>query len=102
MTLKGINKICGVACITLTVLVAIPLTVKTIMEGGGPWGFEIVGLAILVPLSGYFLFGIAGCFQDDEKQRRLFIVAHVVTIITGIMGYFTFPIYPIWVALIPL
>jgi hypothetical protein len=102
MTIKTINKYCGIVSILLSVLVAIPLTIKTIIEGGGPWGFEIISLAVLVPLSCYLVFGIAGVLKDDDKQRSVFIVAHVLTIITGIFGYFTFPVFPFWVALVPL
>ena len=85
----------------LTVAVAIPLTIKVIIEGGGPWGFEIVSLAILVPLSCYLFFGISGMLKSDDWQKRFFIIGHALTIITGIGGYFVFPLYPFWVASVP-
>lgn len=79
-----------------------PLTVKAITEGGGPWGFEVVSLAILVPLSCYLFFGIAGVLANEELQRKFFITAHILTIVTGVGGYFIFPVYPFWVAIVPL
>jgi hypothetical protein len=102
MTIKTINKYCGIVSILLSVLVAIPLTIKTIIDGGGPWGFEIISLAILVPLSCYLVFGIAGVLEDEDNQRRMFIVAHILTIVTGIVVHFTFPVFPFWVAFVPL
>jgi hypothetical protein len=102
MALKVLNKITGIVSILLSILVVIPLTVKAITEGGGPWGFEIVSLAILVPLSCYLLFGIAGVIANEELQRKYFIAAHILTIVTGVGGYFIFPVYPFWVAIVPI
>ncbi|MFN6090617.1 MAG: hypothetical protein ACK47E_17870 [Cyclobacteriaceae bacterium] len=48
--IKSINKWAGAALILLSILVAIPLTIKTICTNGGTWGFGIIGLAILLPL----------------------------------------------------
>lgn len=102
MTIKVINKIAGIVSILLSILVAIPLMIKAVIEGGGPWGFEIVSLAILVPLSCYLFFGIAGVLVDEALQRKYFIAAHILTIITGVGGYFIFPVYPFWMAIVPI
>jgi hypothetical protein len=102
MTLNTINRILGFGAILLSIAVAIPLTIKVVAEGGGPWGFEIVSLAILVPLSCYLLFGIAGILKDTDGQKKIFILGHALTITTGIGGYFIFPVYPFWVAVVPI
>jgi hypothetical protein len=101
MTFTSIIKILSVFLILLSVLVSIPLSIKVAMEGGGPWGFEVVSLAVLVPLNAYIFFGLAGLIGEKNKQRRIFIIAHAITIVCGLIGLFTFPVYPIWIPLIP-
>jgi hypothetical protein len=45
------NKIAGILAVILSLTICIPLTIKTYLEGGGPWGFDMVSLPILIPLS---------------------------------------------------
>lgn len=102
MTFTSITKILGVLLILLSVLVSIPLSIKVAIEGGGPWGFEVVSLAVLVPLNAYIFFGLAGLISEKNKQRRIFIIAHAITIGCGLISLFIFPVYPTWVPLIPI
>ena len=102
MTLKLVNKISGVMAILLSITVAIPLTIKVMNEGGGPWGFEIISLAVLVPLSCYLFFGVAGMMNDDNRQRQLFVFTNLLTVGVGLVGYFVFPLYPLYTTLVPI
>lgn len=94
-------KLSGWMLIGLSLLVSLPLTLKTIREGGGPWGFEIIGLAVLLPLNGYLIFGVAAIANRTETQRLLFLVGHIFTLICGIAGHLIFPVYPNWITLAP-
>lgn len=103
MNLCTINKIAGLILIILSFTIAIPLTIKTIETGGGPWGFGVIGLPILLPLSTYFLFGITGIMnQNEERQRKLFIASQIISFATGIISYTIFPVLPWIVILVPL
>jgi hypothetical protein len=102
MSIQRINRIVGIILVLLSGTVVVPLTIKTIETGGGPWGFGIVGLPLLLPLSAYFLFGLAGMVSGEARQRNLFITAHVVTIIVGLGSLFIFPFYPALFALLPI
>lgn len=102
MSIQGVNRITGVILILLSSTVVVPLTIKTIETGGGPWGFGIIGLPVLLPLSAYLLFGLAGVVSGDARQRNLFITAHFVTIIVGLGSLLVFPFYPAFFALIPI
>lgn len=96
------TRIAGWFLIGLSVLVSIPLTVKTIREGGGPWGFGVIGLAVLLPLCGYVLFGFAGIAARPDRQRNFFLAGHLVTLACGLAGHLIFPVFPNWITLIPL
>lgn len=95
-------KVLSIILIVLSIAVSIPLTIVTWRAGGGPWGFGIVGLPVLIPLSAYLLFGIAGLAKQEVVQREWFIGAHIITLVAGIAGLFLFPVYPTFVAAIPL
>lgn len=88
--------------IVLSLAVSIPLTIKIYLDGGGPWGFGIIGFPILIPLSFYILFGLTGLIRADAYQRRAFIVAHSVTFVVGAITLFIFPVYPALLVSIPL
>lgn len=94
-------KVLSIVLLVLSIAVSVPLTVVTWRSGGGPWGFGIVGLPVLIPLSAYLLFGIAGLAKQEVVQREWFIGAHLITLIAGIAGLFMFPVYPVFVAVIP-
>ena len=100
--LQQVNWVSGLLLIMLTITVAIPLTIKSFQTNGGTWGFGIIALVILLPLCGCLLFGIAGMIRQLEIQRWIFVSAHVVTIITGVVGHFILPVYPTYVVLIPI
>lgn len=92
----------SIALILLSVAVTIPLTIRTIREGGGSWGFGVIGLPILLPLSAYILFGIAGALPKDQPQWKAFLLAHIITLLIGFVTLALIPIYPGVFALVPL
>jgi len=94
-------KVLGVVLLLLSLGVSIPLTISTLQEGGGPWGFGVIGLPVLLPLSACLLFGIAGLQQHVVKQREFFIGAQIITLITGIVSFFIFPVLPVFLFLLP-
>lgn len=96
-----IIRILSVILILLSVTVAIPLTIKTCLDNGGPWGFGMIGLPILIPLSLYILFGFTGIIRTPALQRQLFIISHVVTFCAGLTILIIFPFYPSWLVLFP-
>lgn len=87
--------------IVLLIAVSIPLTLKIIREAGGPWGFGIVGLHILIPLNFYFIFAAAAFLKNSASKRSLFIIAHVVTVGLGLVTLFIFPVLPRLFLIIP-
>lgn len=97
-----IIKAASVTVIVLSATVAIPLTIKTYRDGGGPWGFGMIGLPILIPLSLYFLFGIAALLKTPERQRQAYIISHLVTFSVGLIILILFPVYPLWLVSIPM
>lgn len=101
-SLKIINTIAGILVILLSLAVSIPLTIKIYIDGGGPWGFGIIGFPILIPLSFYALFGCVGLIRAEALQRRAFIATHFVTFAVGAITLFIFPVYPALLVSIPL
>lgn len=102
MKLGTLNKAGGVILVVLSFTVAVPLTIKTFETAGGTWGFGIVGIPILVPLSTYFLFGIAGLIsKNDEMQWRIFVAAHIVSVATGLVCLLLFPLLPFVIIFFP-
>lgn len=99
--MKTINKWAGAILIVLSILVAIPLTIKTIDTNGGTWGFGIIGLAILLPLDAYVTFGVAGLLNSQDKQQLLFRIGHVLSVSIGVVGLIIFPLFPFAVAVVP-
>jgi hypothetical protein len=95
-------RILSLILILLSVTVVIPLTIKTFLDKGGPWGFGIIGLPILVPLSLYILFGFAGMMRTPALQRDIFITSHVVTFFAGVIILILLPVYPAWLVLFPI
>lgn len=102
MKIQTLNKAAGLLLILLSISVTISLTIKTFVTGGGTWGFGIVGIPILLPLSAYLLFGIAGWINNESLQRKIFITAHLVTLSIGLISLIIFPVYPKAFVLIPL
>lgn len=96
-----VTRIAGVILIALSLIVSIPLTIMTYRDNGGPWGFGILGLPILVPLSLYFIFGITGLVRRDDYQRKLFMLTVGLTFLVGIVSLIILPVYPILFVLIP-
>jgi hypothetical protein len=92
----------GTILLGLTIAVAIPMTVVTIQSHGGEWGFEMIGLTVLVPLCGYALFGLAGLLRKHYVRRKVFIASHIVSLILGIVYCFVFPIYPVFIVIVPI
>jgi hypothetical protein len=101
MQVRKIILFASIALIVLSVGVTIPLTVKTIRDGGGTWGFGVIGLPLLLPLSAYILFGIAGTLQKDQRQWKAFLLAHAITLVIGLVSLSLIPIYPGVFVLIP-
>jgi hypothetical protein len=99
--IKMINKWAGAALILLSILVAIPLTIKTVITNGGTWGFGIIGLAILLPLDAYVIFGVAGLLNSQDKQQLLFRIGHLLSVSIGVVGLIIFPLFPFAVAIVP-
>lgn len=97
-----INMIAGILVILLSATVSIPLAIKVYLDGGGPWGFGIVGFPILIPLSFYILFGLVGLIRADAYQRKAFIAMHFITFGIGAIVLFIFPVYPTILVSIPL
>jgi hypothetical protein len=102
MKIHALNRIAGVCLILLSILITLPLTIKTIVTNGGTWGFGMIGLAILLPLNTYVLFGIAGLINDLHRQQILFILSHVLSIIIGLAALFIFPLYPMIIVAVPI
>lgn len=100
--IKRINRVIGLVVIVLSLAVSIPLTIKIFLDGGGPWGFGIVGFPILIPLSFYILFGFTGLIRSEVYQRRAFIITHFVTFAIGATVLFIFSVYPTLLVSIPL
>lgn len=101
MKIREFTFYASILLIILSISVAIPLTIKTVDEGGGAWGFGVIGLPLLLPLSGYILFGFAGIFRREIAQRKIFLTAHMATLVTGFVSFSILPIYPAVFALIP-
>jgi hypothetical protein len=100
--MKRINLILGAVLIALSILVSIPLMLKTFRDGGGPWGFGFIELPVLIPLSLYVLFGIAGLVLREKQQRNVFIAGHLITGSAGMFMLFLFPVFPAFVPIMPL
>lgn len=101
MKIQTLNKAAGLLLILLSISVTISLTIKTLVTGGGTWGFGIIGIPILLPLSAYILFGIAGWIKNKALQRKIFITAHGVTLSIGLISLIIFPVYPKAFVVIP-
>lgn len=96
-----VTRVLGVLLVVLSVAVSIPLTLRTWMEQGGPWGFGIVSLPVLLPLSFLILFGIAALPAQWVRRREYFIGAHLVSLVVGITSFLMFPVYPALLMVIP-
>lgn len=99
MAIDSITRWSGVILVILSLAVSIPLALHTWKDSGGPWGFGVISLPVLVPLSAYILFGIAGMVRGG--QRSLFVAAHVITLLIGIVAFIIFPVYPVGLTMIP-
>lgn len=99
---RTVITIAAVILITLSLVVSIPLTVITYQNNGGPWGFGLIGLPILLPLSFYILFGVVGMLRHEHSQRKWFVVALGVTFFVGIVSFIILPVYPMALVSVPL
>ncbi len=95
------NRILAIGLIVFTFSVSIPLSIRSYLQHGGPWGFGIIGLHILLPLCTYILFAVAALLRNEEYQWKMFIAAHLVSLYVGLIGFLIFPILPKSVLLIP-
>ncbi|MGC1243980.1 MAG: hypothetical protein WA874_20485 [Chryseosolibacter sp.] len=96
-----VTRLSGAILIILSLTVSVPLVIHTWQNKGGPWGFGIIGLPVLIPLAAYILFGVAGMIRNEASRRKVFVSAHVVTLITGLITLAIFPVYPVAFAVIP-
>jgi len=96
------NHVLAVMLVVLTLSVSVPLTISIYQRGGGPWGFGVIGLHVLLPLSAYILFSIAAFIGDPRAGRSMFIVAHIITLCVGLTGFYLFPLLPKTMLLAPL
>src|SRR5690349_3459464 len=101
LDIKLTNRIAGVIVILLSLAVSVPLTIMVCVKGGGPWGFDILGLQILIPLSCYILFGIVGLIQVEARQRKAFAAAHLITFGIGVIVLLIFPARPALLVPVP-
>lgn len=95
-------KVLAILLLILTLLVSVPLTIRIWREEGGPWGFGIIGLHILLPLNAYLLFSWAALVRNPTFRWWIFLGAHGVSVVIGIIGFFLFPVMPKALLLIPL
>lgn len=100
-TLPLVNRIMAVILLVLVMMVSLPLTIRTYDTGGGPWGFGMIGLHVLLPLNAYLLFAIAAIVAGDKTRWHLFIAAHVISLMIGLVTFYVFPILPKMFLLIP-
>jgi hypothetical protein len=100
--IRLLNMAGGILLIILSLTVSIPLAIKTYLDGGGPWGFGMVGLSILIPLGFYIFFGITALISVDHYQRKAFIVTQLMILGIGVLTLFFFPVYPVFFVGIPL
>jgi hypothetical protein len=96
-----VNRVLAIVLITLTVVVSAPLSIKTYQEGGGPWGFGVIGLHILVPLCTYILFAVSALLNNKRYQWTTFVAAHLVSLWVGLLAFLIFPILPKSILLVP-
>lgn len=92
----------SIILIGLSLTVTIPLIAITSRNNGGPWGFGLIGLPILIPLAFYLFFGFVGLIRHEQHQRKWFIIALVVTFLSGVVMLIILPVYPIALVFVPL
>jgi hypothetical protein len=97
-----VNRIIGGVLIVLSLAVAIPLTVKVYLDGGGTWGFGVIGFPILIPLCFYIFYAITALLRPDVRQRNSFIVSHFISFTASAVSMFMFPVYPTLLVSVPL
>ncbi|HEU5292445.1 MAG TPA: hypothetical protein VFU05_17480 [Cyclobacteriaceae bacterium] len=85
----------GSALMLLILAVSLPLTIITFQNSGGPWGFGIIGLSVLIPLNFYFIFSIAAFVNNSQRQRQIFVVGHFITVGIGFVTFIIFQIVPV-------
>jgi hypothetical protein len=96
------NRIVGGLLIALSLAVSIPLTLKVYLDGGGTWGFGVIGFPVLIPLSFYVLYGVTALIRPDNRQRKAFIVCHFISFAASAVSMFMFPVYPTLLVSVPL
>jgi hypothetical protein len=102
MNLRLVIQLCGLALILLTILVSLPLTIITIETNGGPWGFGIIGLGLLLPLNILVAFGFTALIRRVDRLRKAFLASHALSLLMGISSMISFPIYPTFIVIIPI
>jgi hypothetical protein len=96
------NRIIGGLLIVLSLAVSIPLTLKVYLDGGGTWGFGVIGFPVLIPLSFYILYGVTALIRPDNRQRKAFIACHFISFAASAVSMFMFPVYPTLLVSVPL
>lgn len=93
-TLIFVNRVMAITLILLVTMVSLPLTISTYETGGGPWGFGMIGLHVLLPLNAYLVFAIAALVAAEKARWYLFIAGHVISITIGLISFYVFPVLP--------
>jgi hypothetical protein len=97
-----IGKILGGIVIFLSVTVSLPLIMLTIRTQGWTWGFGMAGIPVLLPLSGYLIFGIVPFLRNDDRRITLFLLGHIVVLAFGLGSVLLFHLYPTYLIFPPL
>lgn len=100
--IRTATRATSIILIALSLVVAIPLSIMTYQDNGGPWGFGIIGLPILIPLSFYILFGFVGLIRREDYQRKWFVITLGITFLIGMVMLVILPVYPVAIVLVPL
>ena len=100
--LQRVNRAAAALLILLSLTVSIPLMLKTIILHGGPWGFGMAGLGVLIPLSGYIVFAITPYLASETAQRKMFFSAQALTFAAGTICLMFLPFYPLIIVLVPM
>lgn len=102
---KGMQRllhgILAVVLILLTIVVSLPLTIRT-LQVGGTWGFDIIGLHILLPLNASAAFSIPGLLRGGNSLWRTFWASHLLVLTTGVIASLVFPVLPFYVYIFPI
>ncbi|WP_339787160.1 hypothetical protein [uncultured Imperialibacter sp.] len=97
MIIKLTNIALGIILIVVSALTVIPLAVQTIQSDGGGFGFGLLLLPAILPLSFCIMFGLFGFLnyqRNYERIRKIFIAFHVLVAIIGLAAFIIMPVFP--------